>query len=89
MIGDTFCAGHGPQRRAGKEAFWRRTLREFAGSGQSIRAFCRQRQLAEPSLYDWRRTLEPNNGTGPITRRFRRDEGDFRLGSRPDQREGE
>jgi transposase len=57
MSKDTSSVGHGPRREAGKEKFWRRVLREFAGSGQSVRAFCRQRQLSEPSFYAWRRTL--------------------------------
>jgi transposase len=57
MSNSTSSAGHDPARKPGKEQFWRRTLREFAKSGQSIRAFCRERQLSEPSFYAWRRTL--------------------------------
>lgn len=57
MISDTSSAGRGPRPEPGKEKFWRRTLRDFAGSEQSVRAFCRQRQLSEPSFYAWRRTL--------------------------------
>lgn len=57
MSNDTSSAGRGPQRESGKEKFWRRTLSDLAASGQSIRAFCREQQLSEPSLYAWRRTL--------------------------------
>jgi transposase-like protein len=32
-------------------------LRQWQGSGLSIRAFCRKHNLAEPSFYAWRRTL--------------------------------
>ena len=50
-------AGRGPHRDAAKAKFWRQALRQFAASGQSVRAFCTQRGLSEPSFYAWRRTL--------------------------------
>jgi hypothetical protein len=40
-----------------KERFWRRTLRDWQRSGLTIRAFCQQHDLSEPSFYFWRRTL--------------------------------
>jgi hypothetical protein len=40
-----------------KERLWRRLLREWRGSGQSIRAFCQARAVSEPSFYFWRQTL--------------------------------
>jgi hypothetical protein len=40
-----------------KERFWRRMLRQWQRSGQSVRAFCRSHDLAEPSFYFWRSTL--------------------------------
>jgi transposase-like protein len=40
-----------------KERFWRRMLCQWRRSGQSVRAFCAQHGLAEPSFYTWRRTL--------------------------------
>jgi hypothetical protein len=40
-----------------KERSWRRLLREWQRSGQSIRAFCRARAVSEPSFYFWRQTL--------------------------------
>lgn len=57
MSNDTSWAGRGPRREASKEKFWRKTMADFAASGQSVRAFCRSRQLSEPSFYAWRRTL--------------------------------
>jgi hypothetical protein len=58
-------AGHGPQRDLSKEEFWRRTLKAFAASGRSVRAFCAARQLAEPSFYAWRRALAQRD-TAPV-----------------------
>src|SRR5437016_3390052 len=44
-------------RDGGKEQFWRRIVRQWGKSGQSVSAFCRQRGLSEASFYAWRRTL--------------------------------
>ncbi len=45
--------------RVGKcEAFWRGVLKRHAKGGHSVRAFCRQKQLSEPSCYAWRRTIQ-------------------------------
>ena len=41
---------------AAKEAFWRDVFRRQARSGLSVRQFCRQHQLSEPSFYERRRT---------------------------------
>lgn len=38
------------RRSVEKERYWRRMVGEQAVSGQSIRAFCRERQLSEPSV---------------------------------------
>ena len=46
------------KRDARREAFWRETLRRQAGSGSSVRAFCRREKLAESNFYAWRRTIE-------------------------------
>jgi hypothetical protein len=40
-----------------KERFWRTMLRRWRQSGVSIRAFCQEEDLAEPSFYCWRRIL--------------------------------
>lgn len=44
-------------RDAGRERFWRSTLTRQAASGLSVRAFCRQEELAESAFYAWRRTI--------------------------------
>ena len=40
-----------------KEQFWRRTLKQWQGSGLSIRSFCLRESLSEASFYQWRREL--------------------------------
>ena len=45
-------------RSAAKEAAWRERLQTQAGSGLSVRAFCRREGLSEPSFYSWRRELD-------------------------------
>ena len=40
-----------------KERFWRDHVRRWRGSGLTVRDYCAQHQLAEPSFYGWRRTL--------------------------------
>lgn len=60
-------------RRSGeKERHWREVIREQVRSGLSIRAFCREQGLSEPSFYSWRRELRRRD-TAP---RSRRGEGD-------------
>ncbi len=57
MNKSTLRVGHGSQGDSVRAQFWRQTLRDWSGGGQSIRAFCRARGLSEPSFYAWRRTL--------------------------------
>jgi transposase-like protein len=45
-------------RDRGKEWQWRRVLRQWRRSGQSIRAYCLEHGLSEPSFYAWRRTVQ-------------------------------
>ena len=45
------------QRDSSREGFWRAALARWAKSGLSIRAFCREEKLREPSFYSWRRTV--------------------------------
>jgi hypothetical protein len=45
------------QRRSSKERFWRQMVRQWRSSGLSIRAFCANRQVSQPSFYAWRRTI--------------------------------
>jgi len=40
-----------------KREYWRKLLDEQAHSGQSIRSFCRERKLSEPSFHWWRKRL--------------------------------
>lgn len=48
----------GERRRDGaKESQWRDVLGKFAASGLSVRAFCAQERVSEPSFYAWRREL--------------------------------
>lgn len=44
--------------------FWRATRAEFARSGLSVRAFCRQQGLHEKRFFTWRRNL----GLSPVAR---------------------
>lgn len=48
----------GPQRNAEKERFWREAICRQRRSGQSVRGFCRNETLSEPSFYAWRRELK-------------------------------
>jgi hypothetical protein len=48
-----------------KELLWRDTLRRFADSGQSIRAFCVSQCISEPSFYFWKRRLARRQATLP------------------------
>lgn len=45
------------KRNAAKESHWRRALADHIKSGLTIRDFCRQRNLAEPGFYYWRREI--------------------------------
>jgi transposase-like protein len=49
--------GRQGERDRGKERFWRRMLRQWRRSGQSVRAFCAEHGLAEALFYAWRRTI--------------------------------
>ncbi|MDX2037238.1 MAG: hypothetical protein SFX72_11355 [Isosphaeraceae bacterium] len=55
------------KRDARKEAFWRDTIRRQAGSGLSVREFCRRHRLSEPSFHGWRRTLQERDARRPAT----------------------
>jgi hypothetical protein len=47
----------GRRRDLARERLWRGLLRQYAGSGQSIRAFCAARRLPESAFYFWRAEL--------------------------------
>lgn len=44
------------KRDAMKEAFWRDAIRRQARSGLSVREFCREQGISEPSFHERRRT---------------------------------
>ncbi len=47
----------GTRRDLKKEELWRRRLGTQAGSGLSVRAWCRQHELRESAFHWWRRQL--------------------------------
>jgi transposase-like protein len=61
-----------------KAAFWRRVVARWRRSQLTVRDFCRQEQLSEPSFYAWRRTLaERADSTPPRERRTTRQSAPF------------
>jgi len=51
-------ARHGAQRDAGRERFWRRLMTLWRRSQPiTVRDFCAEHGVSEPSFYSWRRTL--------------------------------
>lgn len=58
----------GPRRDVEKERFWREVIRRQRRSGQSVRGFCRNEALSEPSFYAWRRELMQRTGKRRIER---------------------
>jgi len=45
------------KRDPAKEAYWRKLVEQWGGSGQSIRCFCRDHGLSENLFYSWRREI--------------------------------
>jgi hypothetical protein len=45
------------QRRRSRERFWRQLLGQWRRSGLSVRDFCAEQQVSEPSFYSWRRAI--------------------------------
>lgn len=58
------------ERSTSKEARWREVLARQAASGLSVRAFCRQESIREPSFYFWRRTLREREAKQPPAAAF-------------------
>jgi hypothetical protein len=48
----------GPRRDGDKERFWRATIARQRRSGQTIRRFCSELGVSEPSFYAWRGELK-------------------------------
>lgn len=42
----------------GKESYWRRVLEQWRCSGRTVRWYCLQHGLSEPSFYAWRRSIQ-------------------------------
>jgi transposase len=49
---------YGKPRDQGKEQQWRRWLRQWQQSGQSVQAFCARHDLTASSFYFWRREIQ-------------------------------
>ncbi len=45
------------KRSAEKERYWRQALQRQRKSGLSVRQFCLEQQLSEPSFHNWKRTI--------------------------------
>ena len=50
-------AGRARGRNGEKERFWRQVVEGHAGSGLSVRQYCTDRGVSEPSFFAWRREL--------------------------------
>ena len=55
-------------RDTDRERFWREAVGAWKRSGQSVRDFCAERRLSEPSFYGWRRTLAERDRRPPAPR---------------------
>ena len=58
---------HGQPRDPRKEQFWRRHVQRWQASGLTIRDYCQQHHLSEPSFYGWRRELAARDQASPPT----------------------
>jgi hypothetical protein len=52
------------ERHNGKERYWRSMLRRWERSKQTVRAFCGEHGLSEPSFYAWRRIIVERDQPG-------------------------
>ena len=44
-------------RDSKREAYWRGVMTRFGKSGLTVRGFCAQERVSEPSFYAWRRVI--------------------------------
>lgn len=52
----------GHQRDPKRERFWRRTVKSWARSGETVRGFCAKHGLTETAFHAWRRELRKRDG---------------------------
>jgi hypothetical protein len=58
------------RERRKQERFWRDVLRQQANSGQSVRAFCQERQIVASAFFSWQRQIKQcdrNRSAGSTT----------------------
>jgi transposase-like protein len=55
----------GKARDESKERRWRWLIEEWRDSGTTVRAFCEQHGVSEPSFYAWRRKLAQRDAQAP------------------------
>lgn len=53
----------GRERDAAKERFWRRVVDGFDASRHTVRDWCVEQRVSEPSFYAWRRELVARDRT--------------------------
>ena len=56
-----------PKRSAEKERYWRQVLQRQRKSGLSVRQFCLEQRLSEPSFHSWKRTIADRDRRGRPT----------------------
>ncbi len=70
-----------------KQAYWRDIVRRQQESGQTVRGYCRDNNLSEPSFYSWRRELagrgQPTSKPAAIGKRKKRDAARTSLAEAP------
>jgi len=59
-------ARRGAPRNGAKERSWRRLIQRWRRSGMTIRDFCVEHDVSEPSFFAWRRTIaDRDRQSGP------------------------
>jgi len=58
-------ARRGYQQVQTKEQWWRQLLHQWQHSGQTVRDFCAQHGVSQPSFYAWRRTIAQRDQRTP------------------------
>jgi len=60
------------KRDPSREAKWREIVASWERSGQTVKAFCQERGVAQSALYSWRRELRRRDGQDTNPRRATR-----------------